>query len=118
MAAHVQDAPAFIKQIHTVNHFLAKYLHTPFKAEWRQFLPCFQIMLYFLEYPGTSEAGTTDHDGIYSVAVKTLLAALGRCHISVANDRNVHPLIVLYFSDQCPVCFSGVHLRTGSTVNG
>ena len=118
VAAHVQDAPAFIKQIHTVNHFLAKYLHTPFKAEWRQFLPCFQIMLYFLEYPGTSEAGTTDHDGIYSVAVKHSLQRWGVVTSPLPMIRNVHPLIVLYFSDQCPVCFSGVHLRTGSTVNG
>nr|WP_316934500.1 GTPase [Bacteroides thetaiotaomicron] len=34
------------------------------------------------------------------------------------TDLDMQVATIFYFSDQCPVCFSGVHLRTGSTVNG
>ena len=84
----------------------------------RQFLACLQIMLHLFKYPWTAEAGTAYHNSVHSITVETLLAALRRCHIPVADDRDMHPRIIFYFSYQRPVCFSGVHLCTGTTVYG
>ena len=65
------------------------------------------------------DAGVT-LDDIDAIGVTYGPGLVGALLVGVAEAKAIafYPLIVLYFSDQCPVCFSGVHLRTGSTVNG
>ena len=58
MAAYMKNTAAFVKQIHTVQHFLTEYIQPPLKRKGREFLTGFYIMFYFLEYPRASKAGS------------------------------------------------------------
>ena len=73
-------------------------------------------MFHLFEYPWTTKAGTTNHDGIYSITVKTLFAAFGRRHVTITDDRNMHPWIILHFAYQCPIRLSGIHLCAGTAM--
>src|SRR3712207_6982970 len=88
MTAHVQNAPAFVEQIHAVCHFLTQHIHAPFEAERGKFLSRAEIMLDFFEYPRASEAGTADHHGIYAITVEAFLAALRRGDVAIADRKS------------------------------
>ena len=75
-------------------------------------------MFHFTEYPGASDASATDHETIYSIIVETLFAYFGRGHIAVADNGDMYPGIIFYLTDQCPVRFAGVHLGTGTAMDG
>ena len=44
MAAYMKNPTALVKQIHTVQHFLAEYIQPPLKRKGREFLTGFYIM--------------------------------------------------------------------------
>ena len=118
MATYVQDAPVFVQSGHALENLLAEYVHLPRKGGWGKLFARLQIVRHFLENPRTAEAGAAYHDGIHSIAVETLLGALGSGDIAIADDGNVHTRIVLHFADECPVGFAGVHLATRAAMDG
>ena len=98
MAAYMKNTAAFVKQIHTVQHFLTEYIQPPLKRKGREFLTGFYIMFYFLEYPRASKAGSANHNSVHSILVKTLFGTLWRSYIPVSNDRYMHTGILFYFT--------------------
>ena len=112
------NASAFIQQVYTVEHFLTQYIHSPFERKGWQLFTCFQIMFKFLENPGTTEPGPSNHDGIYSILFKTLFGTLWSTDVTVSDNGDTHSRIFLDFSNQGPVGFTGIHLCTGTSVEG
>ena len=98
MAAYMKNPTALVKQIHTVQHFLAEYIQPPLKRKGREFLTGFYIMFYFLEYSRASKTGSANHNSVHSIQVKTLFGTLWRSYISVSNDRYMHTGILFYFT--------------------
>ena len=118
MAAYMQYTAAFVQQIDAVQHFPAEDIHFPVERQRWEFFAGFYIMLHFFEYPGASEAGTSDHDGIYPIEVKTFFGTLRCGYISIADDRNMYARILLYLAYQGPIRFTGIHLCTCASVDG
>lgn len=52
MAAYMKNPTALVKQIHTVQHFLAEYIQPPLKRKGREFLTGFYIMFISLNIHG------------------------------------------------------------------
>ena len=77
-----------------------------------------QGFAHFGEEPGGTEGGTSDHDGVHSVAVETLARTFRRAHIPVSYNRYVHVRVIFDFADECPIGFAAVHLRARTTVDG
>ena len=77
-----------------------------------------EIITDFLENPWPSEGGAANHHRIYAVSLKSKLGFFRGRNIAVADDWDMNAGIVLHLSDEAPVSFSGVHLATGSSVDG
>ena len=77
-----------------------------------------QIITNFLENPRAAEGGSANHYRIYAVSFDGKLGFFWGRNVAVADDRNMDAGIVLHLSDEAPVGFSGVHLATGSAVDG
>ena len=75
-------------------------------------------MFHFAENPGTAYAASTDHNGIHSILFETLFTDFGGSDIAITDDRDLHAGILFYLADQCPVCLSGIHLCSGTSVDG
>ena len=118
VAAHVQDAPAFVEQAHAVYDLPAQHVELPGRGEVLQRFAGFQIMFYFAEYPRAAEAGAAYHDGVHAVAFEALPGALGGGDVAVADDGDVHAGVAFHFTYQRPVGLAGVHLCAGAPVDG
>ena len=63
-------------------------------------------------------SGTPDHDSVHTIALKRLCSLLWGGYVSVSDDRDMHPRILLHLSDQGPVRLALVHLAAGASVDG
>ena len=76
------------------------------------------VIPYLLENPGTTEGGTTNHDGIHTIAVEGLAGIIGGSDVTIADDGDVYAGVVFHFADEGPVGTASVHLGTGATMDG
>ena len=75
-------------------------------------------MLHFLENPWATEAGTAYHDAVHSILVETFLGPLRRSDIAITDYWDMDAGILLDFAYQGPIGFAGIHLGTGTAMNG
>src|SRR5690625_6284824 len=64
-----------------------------FDGRRRKFLSGLHIMLDLAEYPGISDACTTDHDSVHTITVFVFNRFFRRVDVSVAKNRNMHSWI-------------------------
>src|SRR5574344_816738 len=77
-----------------------------------------EYVTYLRDYPGTTECGPAHHDGIYAIAFKGRFGFLRGGDVAIADDGDMDARIALHLADERPVGFAGVHLCTGSAVDG
>ena len=77
-----------------------------------------EVVLHLLEDPGLTDGSTADHHPIDAVAIEGKSGLFARGDIPVADDGYVHTGIVLDGADERPVSLTGVHLSSGTSVDG
>src|SRR5574344_934317 len=128
MPAYVQDASVFAHARHALAHLLFEHVNLPIVRK-RLVLTvddgtcpaCWfsrQCIGDLLEYPRAPECGTTYHDSIHTVALESLTGLFRRANVTVSDYWNMHSRISLHLTDERPVGFASVHLRTRPTVYG
>lgn len=75
-------------------------------------------MTNLAEDPGITDGCPADHDAIDAIAVPVFERFFGGVDISVAEDRDMDLRVVLYFSNEGPVCLSFIELTAGAAVDG
>ena len=118
MAAHLVDTDRHPFEIHGEAEMPFRQFHSFSYPQVRQFFTCFEQMLYFLEYPRTTERCPRHHDTVDAISLKSIFGLDGGVYITITYYGYGHSGIAFDFSDQSPVGFSLVHLATGTTVYG
>lgn len=81
-------------------------------------MACVEVGADVLEEPRLSEGSTTNHHGIYAVAIETFFGSFGSSDVAISDDWDGDARAVLYFADEGPVGFALVHLGAGASVDG
>jgi len=69
------------------------------------------------EYPWSSECSPSDHDSVNAVIVEHHLCPFRSVDITVANNGNLNPGVLLYLADEGPVGLATVKLCPCAAVN-
>ena len=127
MAAYVEDAPVFVDALYALPHLLLEHVEFPAGRHGREgtrhdavdiVRVAVQLVVYFLENPGTAKGGAANHHGIHAISLKRLARPLGGGDVAVADDGDAHPGIAFHLADERPVGLTGVHLRPGPAMDG
>ena len=106
MASSMQDATIFIDALDVDAQLFFKDINL-----------LVQRQLTTTEKPRTAEGGTTNHDGIDTIRVESLVGIGQRLDVAIANNRNVNMGIALDLTDERPVSITCIHLATGTSMN-
>ena len=114
----MQDAAHLVDTLHIDAQLLLQDFELLVETETLIHLSPIDEIAYFLEYPRSSERGTSHHDGIYAITLEGLLGTLGRRDVAIADDGYMYAWIALHLAYQCPVGLASVHLAAGASVDG
>src|SRR5690606_23725663 len=93
-------------------------IHTRFRSWGGCMGPGLKIVLYFLKEPRRTNTGPSDHGPVQTIFVPHFHGHYGTVHITVPENGNMHPLVVLYLGDRGPIGLALVHLYPRSAMDG